>query len=420
MAKRAFIICGSRRISWDQFAHAIHQLFHSDPSNSLGLTRRLKVFDLQLFLRQTLDLMDRPRTSLMITRWCLNMASVCQRKSSEPRDKVFALYGIFDALGIQAPDPDYTKPLAQVFKETARSIIEAQDSLDMLYLASSSLSSLANLPSWTPDWTLDEFRVPMIVSNRVIRHYKAAADSRAVFQFSEDSSTCFVRGRVLDEVTVCGGVPPKDPPGLNGSLWSRYHIVLTLKRWIRLAMSQTTQIEPSWLLYDILSELGLPGSSINDEDLYDVWLSVLLDNATCCTHINSARERARFSSAIRNRWVPRPGLDEDLFEYFTTTPEFKALFHISEHPGLADFHLQAGAYAILCQFLITSKGNFARGPLPVRVGDIMVLIAGVELPMFLRSSDDGFVLIGPGYMHGVMYGEEWSADEGMLRQFLLV
>jgi hypothetical protein len=56
----------------------------------------------------------------------------------------------------------------------------------------------------------------------------------------------------------------------------------------------------------------------------------------------------------------------------------------------------------------------------VRVGDIKGLISGDELPMFLRPSNDGFALIGPGYMHGVIYGEGWSEEKGNLRQFRLL
>lgn len=348
------------------------------------------------------------------------MASICGRKSTDPKDKVFALYGVFRALGIHPPDPDYGKPVGQIYQETTRSIIEAQGSLDMLYLGSGTTSNLVNIPSWTPDWTNDSYNVPMIVSNRVMRHYKAAGNSRAIFLFSEDSSHCLLRGKVLDEVAICGGVLPKPPLGLRtGSLWSVYHTVITLKHWISLALCQATDIEPSWLLYDILSELGLPGSCIKDESLYNKWLSIIMDDASCCQHINSGRERTRFINATKNTWVKQPNLDMD-FGFFTTTPEFKALFHFGEHPGLSEFHLNVGAYVLESQFLITLGGNFAKGPPTVRAGDIMVLISGVELPMFLRASDDGFILVGPGYMHGVMYGEGWSEESGDLMQFRLV
>jgi hypothetical protein len=420
LAKRAIIMCGVRKISWDHFAGCIRLLADSDSSNSLNLLGRLKVFDLHLLLRQMLGAPNREPTQLRVTRWCINMASICGRKSTDPKDKVFALYGVFRALGIHPPDPDYSKPVEQIYQETARSIIEAQGSLDMLYLASGTISNLVNLPSWTPDWTYDSYQVPMIVSNRITRHYKAAGDSRAIFLFSEDGSQCLVRGKVLDEVAVCGEVPPEPPPGLRAdSLWSNYHIIITLKRWITLALSQTADIEPSWLLYDILSELGPPGSSIKDKSLYDKWLSILMDNASCCQHINSRRARAIFINATKNTWVTQPDLDMD-FDSFTTTPEFKACFHLKEHPGLSDFHIHAGAYALQSQFLITLGGNFAKGPPSVRVGDIMALISGVELPMFLRPLNDGFVLIGPGYMYGVMYGEGWSEEKGNLKQFRLV
>jgi hypothetical protein len=74
---------------------------------------------------------------------------------------------------------------------------------------------------------------------------------------------------------------------------------------------------------------------------------------------------------------------------FTTTPEFKAIFHLNEYPGLSEFHLGAGPYTLENQLLITVGGNSAKGPPSIRVGDVMVLISGLELPIFLRASNDG-------------------------------
>jgi hypothetical protein len=76
-------------------------------------------------------------------------------------------------------------------------------------------------------------------------------------------------------------------------------------------------------------------------------------------------------------------------DYFTTTPEFKAIFHLNEYPGLSEFHLCAGPYTLENQLLIAVGGNFAKGPPSIRVEDIMVLITGLELPIFLRASNGG-------------------------------
>jgi hypothetical protein len=57
---------------------------------------------------------------------------------------------------------------------------------------------------------------------------------------------------------------------------------------------------------------------------------------------------------------------------------------------------------------------------PVRVGDLIVLISGVELPMFLRPSDDGFILLRRGYMYGVIYREGWSEEQTKNIQFRVV
>lgn len=54
------------------------------------------------------------------------------RNASEPRDKVFALFGLFNELGIKMDDPDYTETEASVFYNFTQCLIKWHNSMDIL------------------------------------------------------------------------------------------------------------------------------------------------------------------------------------------------------------------------------------------------------------------------------------------------
>lgn len=89
---------------------------------------------------------------------------VRMRDVTDRRDKVFALYGIFKALGIALDDPEYRhSTVADVYLGFTRRVIEWQNNLDLLVEAS--LPPYPGSPTWVPDlsrayrrWDVQMFR----------------------------------------------------------------------------------------------------------------------------------------------------------------------------------------------------------------------------------------------------------------------
>jgi hypothetical protein len=70
-------------------------------------------------------------------------------KSTDPRDKVYALLGI--ARNPKVVIPDYKKSVAEVYMETTRALIAESQSLQALNAAQPSIED-KDLPSWAADW----------------------------------------------------------------------------------------------------------------------------------------------------------------------------------------------------------------------------------------------------------------------------
>ena len=67
------------------------------------------------------------------------------------------------------------------------------------------------------------------------------------------------------------------------------------------------------------------------------------------------------------------------------------------------------------------NGYIGSGPPDMQTDDRITLVAGVPVPLVLRSQGDGpatFTLIGPAYVHGMMRGELWK--DGELHDITLV
>jgi hypothetical protein len=68
----------------------------------------------------------------------------------------------------------------------------------------------------------------------------------------------------------------------------------------------------------------------------------------------------------------------------------------------------------------TAKGHIGSGPPGIVPGDVVAYIAGVPVPMVLRrgQNGEGYIVIGPSYVQGLMDGEE--IDETQMKILKLV
>jgi hypothetical protein len=72
------------------------------------------------------------------------------------------------------------------------------------------------------------------------------------------------------------------------------------------------------------------------------------------------------------------------------------------------------------QFFVTEKRFVGLAPLVSKQGDVIALIDSLRTPVVLRSvttsGNRGYLLVGPCYVHGVMYGETPPGSAGPLAQ----
>ncbi|KAF2871710.1 heterokaryon incompatibility protein-domain-containing protein [Massariosphaeria phaeospora] len=130
-------------------------------------------------------------------------------EAGRPHDKIYGLYGVCARLGFRLPDPDYDKPVAVVYTEAARAIVQHDANLDILSVTEGSAGAAAfGLPSWVPDfsgsihrWTPDN---PPHLHLTTRTDKRVSGDSSWTYDFLPDGRSLRVRGRRLDIIVAVG------------------------------------------------------------------------------------------------------------------------------------------------------------------------------------------------------------------------
>lgn len=74
--------------------------------------------------------------------------------ASDPRDKVFAFYGVLNLFAMKRQNADYHLSLATVYTAAARRLIQEEGSLKTLLSCVYPLQRRSDLPTWVPDFSL--------------------------------------------------------------------------------------------------------------------------------------------------------------------------------------------------------------------------------------------------------------------------
>ena len=197
LAREAVLLCGSMCFPWSWFIRTLQLLqdFENGLINDyLELDRdfrfnRAHFYDETRCYRILEAFLHDPYASALATPLRL----VRTKLSTDPRDKVYGLYGFFEhkqILGL--PKVDYSKPVQQIYTEITSAVIEFDRSLDILYEVCLQ-PLIPGLSSWVPDWSNAEFIQP-ILSPTVY----APRTSEPVYSFR--GSKLLISGILVDNI----------------------------------------------------------------------------------------------------------------------------------------------------------------------------------------------------------------------------
>ena len=315
-----------------------------------------------------------------------------KRAATEPRDKVFALYGILRSLG--APMKvlkrvDYFAPLEDVYRTFTMEMMHWTGSLDLLLEAGE--SGLDNCLSWVPDWR-KELQRP--ISRR------AAGTSTSSFLFVDGRRSVETDAVILDEVAVL--MLPDLP--LPSSARTRSSVQL----------QQNQTFSPRFLhgLVDWLRALYRTSGS--SDAAFDILHSV--NEFMVYKDRNAAKDKLKRLHEILGIHVKLRGksLPDELFA--------RLMEAVRDRPTISRYVHRLQCSIIGKRLLFkTNDGRYGSGTIPTQPGDSIALLAGLGCPLIVRHSvNNRYHVIGAAYIQGVMNGECWPQSKNDRSRIILI
>jgi len=336
-----------------------------------------------------------------------------EKVSTDPKDKVFALFGVFHELKLTIPQPDYRCSLEQVYAEAAISCIEHDESLQVLFHAPSD-HRRPELPSWVPDWSDIGWRDPDPRSGSIRSAFSAAGTSKPEWSYSGDYFTLSVKGKVIDSITSVGdkmNIETNADSGIQDNLIINARDIIGNTNWKFKALLDTMEtasaVFKNWV--NISSEFQVYP---NHEAVKFALKRTLVEDEPAKSETDES-----FEAWYQLMTSPSPVSD-------TTSAEqrnFQSFLSLQLSTGSASrYHLRALAHSAKKRFFMTSNGFFGTAADIINGGDLVATVAGLDMPVILRSTEDGYLFVAHAYVHGIMGGEAWSNQNYQCEKLVLI
>ncbi|KAI1351033.1 heterokaryon incompatibility protein-domain-containing protein [Xylaria sp. FL0043] len=343
------------------------------------------------------------------------LKAMCKLQCSIPHDKIYGLYAIFRARGLRLPDPDYDRPLLELFEETARAYVQHKRKLDILRITLPP-SEASGLPSWIPDWLSGQPAGQLTCSDITGTVIVCFSD------FPSTISSC--RGALIPDINA-------SPPTL-GKLLVKGKRVGCIKTISAGAYVGAYPVKELSYFFDFVSTCR-------------EWCRMIASTANYPTGEDPVLAGLRTITSHREYFPNGRPLDpEHLLLWFKTLLGDEAMpdsglldestsvgSHLqSDHRNSAVRKLDNAKIVQTVQSYVNYKANYAFFTLDTgyfgsafntcREGDDIYLLAGLDLPCVLRRRSNEFRFVAPAYVHGVMKGQLWPEDENELEDLILV
>jgi hypothetical protein len=439
LARQCTIVFGGHSIHWSIFVMGLtHHFQLNRRSSAEQVESHLLLQDIFLGYWQPWDSLrwlhekhrTRPNMEDDVAATILKYSR--QKLASDPKDKVYALYGILDALGVNLPEPDYTRPLEQIYQDVTRAVITYDNSLSLLKQACNSTMAC----SWIPD-----FRDPHI-KNFPIGNFRCSGQQKPYVVSWKSASTLYVSGFEFDGKIVSTHDYLPVAPSLNLidvlkdhsdkdemsstklQAWVEAHlkIIQTLRIWVKKAVllpacrklldSQDPHclkqlvperihnhdalrwITPPWLFGTDL--LVAPGAVHKWQNylLADVWIDNKFRVGSTSQHLMK-RVNETFKSTENIPYIESLGSNKDWI----------ILSAILSHPDLKAIHEDIYTRFADKTMFVTQGGHMGFAENTIRQGDKAVVFSGLDVPMVIRESHEDYRLVSPAFIHNGMNGE---------------
>jgi hypothetical protein len=406
------VIQGNQEVFWEDFAAALTVLrdLRVTSSASARGRRNMKSVHCIEAVRQLFRQGD--VTDLKILAQLFR-----DSKSTDPRDKIYALVGIAGA-GNKTNRPSlslfsYERSVSDAFRLWTIYTLRTEKSLEVLSAVNTSRSYRSTITySWVPDWDAANDETARSLAPWPSKNLHASGSSEADTYFRDEEKVLGVTGHPLERIEDVG-CEMYFPDSPKASKNARIFSSVFLPRW-----SYYQQVWRSW---EAISRVRTRrGYRDTKESMWDVYWQTLLFGVHGFRYEEKEQARGEFNdffAAFRKPWIlaERLGLHwfKHLLAFYTAIllllRRFQNLFGKYE-PGKGIAFVHRCKHMEGRRMFRTESGYIGLAVGATQVGDYVYLFKGAHLPFLVRSTSSGLRLVGDCYIHGIMHGERWQPE----------
>lgn len=323
-------------------------------------------------------------------------------KSTDPRDKVFALLNLtLDTIGVQA---DYHKPTREVYIDVVRNFINSSANLDILCQSQWGVHENPNLPFWVPDFHCPGKSYFLFAQRNIF----CAGDPRCntPCQISIEGHISLAGINLGKVVGPQRGLPLENWDSLSSHRrQNMIQSLLQIRRWMpdEVAQGQDENGEST----------SSPKHTANESLFQSFWRTVSVDcKAYPMVRLSTSDIQHDIAILKKLPKLPFPATEQEMDQSLTK--------------NLASLKIAKSFERVTknMTFARSEFGQYAMVPLEAQEGDELVVLHGAKVPLVLRAikssledSEVLFTTIGGAYVHGFMDGEaRMQVERGLLEE----
>jgi hypothetical protein len=332
-------------------------------------------------------------------------------KATDPRDKIFALFGLTSTSFEGGMHPDYGLDVTDCYKRTALSILSTYRNRDLFSTTRTTTAVSQRLPSWVPDWTTADSTASLLGLNVPDKSDlpKFSASNGSTFRANVCQDVLLLSGHTVDQIQHLGAVLTL--PKLYFA--DHDHSIDSVRDAARFFWNN---LEAGTVYIDVLLEwdkMALAAEHLKyptGEDPLRVYCWTLCAGDFLEGPEHACRHFMKWRTTLR---VPRRlrqfGLHKVRGLYKVAFPLAVKVFSDLKGKNRA---FPATMNASLNRRLArSSNGYLALVPADSRVGDSFFLLRGGRVPFVCRPRGSEWELVGDSYVHGTMHGEAWEESK---------
>ncbi|KAM0253630.1 hypothetical protein ACHAQJ_007205 [Trichoderma viride] len=417
LAKQAVLLCGTEALDWDIFYVGFAITIVISKQGLRGRPEQIYRTALLLIgmMRPKFNDPNSPYQGVGLL-WLLR--KVLPLSATDARDKIYAILGLLGEAESQELNliPDYTLSAEECYQKASLAIMSQMKNLDILITDRISHSTL-DLPSWVTDWSILPHPSPMSLDpdseeksgdEPAKRPFSASLSTHWTPVTSPDARTLMLSGYDFDKIIQVEDiltVPAVDHTDITDMVTSVSNFTGFMKK-VFVGLGSYFDILVKWETLAMSNKYSQYPTGEDAETVFAI---------TMCTGTIESPEIAlqRFQKWRKTLRGPRKmaflknlGISGGIYKTMV------AAAGIGTGISMVDDRVYATATetTLYRRLARTEKGYLAVVPSQTIVGDHVALYKGGKMPFVVRLAREHGKreLVGPCYVHGIMYGEAWD------------